>query len=77
MPDNVDNTRLVYVWGRMGLVADDDRLLLVVNKLATRACVLQHLVAHMFEQRLEFVPLEIRGRWCRAEPVKSLLVLGH
>lgn len=77
MPYNVDYTSLVYVWGRMGLVADDDRLLLMVNELPTGACVLQHLVAHMFEQRLEFVPLEIGGWWYRAEPLKSLLVLGH
>ena len=75
MLHNVDDAAFVNVWGRVWFVTADNRFLLTVYELASRACVLQHVVAKAFKDRLEFVPLEIRWRWRRAEPLKGLLVL--
>lgn len=74
---NVDDASFVDVGIWMGLVTDDQRLLLLVKELPTRARVLEHRVAKVFKYTLEFSPLQI-GRWrLGAESVECLLMLGH
>lgn len=77
MLNNIYDTAPINVWRWMWLMATDHSLLLWMYELATRACVLQHLVAQMFEDGLELIPLEIRGRWRRAKPLEGFLMLGH
>ena len=77
MFDNVNNTRFVYDGRRVRLVADDQRPLVRVIELSTGPAVLQHLVAKVFKQGLEIVPLVVSRWWCGAEPIECLLVLGH
>ena len=74
---NVDNAAFIDVRRWVGLVTTDHRLLLAVEELAARTGVLQHLVAQVFKDRLEFVPLEIRRRGSCAEPLKGFLMFGH
>jgi hypothetical protein len=73
----IDDASFVNVWGRMRFVAANDRFLPVVNELAARTGVFQHLVAKAFKDRLEFAPLEVRRWGRRAKPLEGLLVLGH
>lgn len=55
----------------------DDRFCRAVDKLPSRASVLEHVVAQVFKDCLEVRPLEV-GWWRGgAELLKSLLLLGH